>query len=332
MRRFSIPRLRLAYDNGLTIFANLSPQSWPAVILGIPFVLPQDSWVAYDQSDGYLNFSAIVPGIPYRFDYARLPGVYEMIDGRGTTTSFGTIQATDVKIAWSNGFTVEETGAWPNEFTVTGTLPPPPPAALPDPPALPSPNDASQRFRAIQGLFGWFYRARDPAAAFPNPSHPYWQQYGNDHRKYFLYPELDDDAAAGRYVYAGNPDVHLDATTMHPGKNVDAVRGWLAAVPGFASVSGTAAMVSGPSGGNGVEVRIRRGFEGPVLWRATVADGDTIGVSHSLRARVASGDLLLFEVDSLGQTSGDLVRWAPRIAYTPRAMPRGGLEPVGSPR
>ncbi len=323
---FSNPRLRVRYDNGLQVYANLSSTPWVYAVAGETFTLDQDGWVCCNPNTGYLNFSAQPAGYDHRFDYVRCPGEYEMIDGRGVATSYGLITATNLKIVWENGYTVEETGSFPRDFTITGTMPEYEPAETPDPLPIPPPNDASASFRHIQGLYQWFYRAYDPSITVP-PDRLFWQKFNR-------YPDLDYDKNSGAYFYRDDPDVTVGAAAMHPGAEVDAVRGWLAYAPGRIAITGNAAKQSGSMGGNGVEVRIREDFEGAVMWQRTISSDDTAGYDHNLSLWVDTGDVILFEADGLGDSTDDEIIWAPVISYAARpvaefsADQRLGLAPL----
>jgi PKD repeat protein len=323
---FSNPRLRILYDNGLEIYANHNDTDWVYSVAGVTFTIPKDGWVAYNSQTGYLNFSAQPAGYGYRFDYVVYPGKYEMIDGRGASTSYGSITGTDLKIVWENGYTVEETGTFPLDFTITGTMPTPDAAEAPDPLPRPLPNDASVNFRHLPGLYMWFYRAYDDSITVP-ADRPFWSRFNR-------YPELDFDESTNRYFYRYEPTVTVSANTMHPGNSVDAVRGWLAYAPGQVRITGNVAKQGGYTGGNGAEARIRDDFEGAILWQQTIAANDTTGYDIDLLVPVGTGDMLLFEVDALGDSTDDTVAWAPVITYVDppeaefSAQPRVGGAPL----
>jgi len=304
---FSNPRLRVLYDNGLEIYANHNAADWVYSVAGETFTMPKEGWVAYNPTTGYLNFSAIPAGYGYRFDYVLCPGKYEMIDGRGTSTSYGSITGTNLKIVRANGYTVTETGTFPADFTTTGTMPTPDPAVPADPLPKPVPNDASANFRHIQGMYMWFYRAYDDSIGVPG-DRPFWSKFNR-------YPDLDYDKSTDNYFYRYEPTVTIGADTMHPGDSVDAVRGWLAYAPGSVKITGNAAKEAGHTSGNGAVVRIRDDFEGAILWEETIAGSDTTGYDVDLLAQVDTGDILLFEVDALGDATDDLIAWAPLITY-----------------
>jgi len=323
---FSNPRLRILYDNGLEIYANHNDVDWVYSVAGETFTIPKDGWVAYNATTGYLNFSAQPAGYGYRFDYVVYPGKYEMIDGRGVSTSYGGITGTDLKIVWANGYTVEETGTFPGDFTITGTMPTPDPAEAPGPLPRPPANDASANFRHLPGLYMWFYRAYDDSITVP-VDRPFWSKFNR-------YPELDFDESMNRYFYRYEPTVRVSANTMRPGNGVDAVRGWVAYAPGQVRVTGNVAKQGGYTGGNGAEARIRDDFEGAILWQQTIAANDTTGYDIDLLVPVGTGDILLFEVDALGDSTDDSVSWAPVITYVDppeaefSAQPRVGGAPL----
>jgi len=102
------PRLRITYLNGLVIYVNHGDTPWTVDAAGASFLLDKNAWVAHHPSSGLLEFSAVPDGYGDRFDYVISPGRFEMIDGRGNPTSYGTISATDFKVVWKNGFTVLE--------------------------------------------------------------------------------------------------------------------------------------------------------------------------------------------------------------------------------
>jgi hypothetical protein len=53
-----------------------------------------------------------------------------------------------------------------------------------------------------------------------------------------------------------------------------------------------------------------------VLWNASIANGDTIGVSHDITTTVAAGDSLYFVVNKGdGNNYCDSTAWDPTITY-----------------
>jgi len=107
------PRIRISYDNGLVIFVNHSDTPWTVSAAGTSFLLEKDAWVAHHPGSGLVEFSAVPSGHSDRFDYVISPNRFEMIDGRGNSTTYGGISATDFKVVWKNGFTVsEDSRAW----------------------------------------------------------------------------------------------------------------------------------------------------------------------------------------------------------------------------
>jgi len=102
------PRIRITYQNGLVIYVNHSDTPWTVTAGGTSFLLEKNAWVASHAGTGLLEFSAVPNGYGDRFDYVSYPNRFEMIDGRGIPTTYGTISATDFKVVWKNGFTVTE--------------------------------------------------------------------------------------------------------------------------------------------------------------------------------------------------------------------------------
>jgi hypothetical protein len=103
------PRQRLTYANGLVIHVNHATTNWLNITAaGRVFTIPPNGWVAYHPCSGLLEFSAIPSTHQHRFDYVIKPGCFEMIDGRGTQTTFGTVTGKDFHVTWVNGFTVTE--------------------------------------------------------------------------------------------------------------------------------------------------------------------------------------------------------------------------------
>jgi len=112
------PRLRLSFANGLVVYVNHHSDPWTGIVLDLDpvdetFTIPQNGWVAHHPDTGLLEFSAIPSEHAQRFDYVLRPDCFEMLDGRGQSTNYGSLTATDFKVIWANGFTVTEaTPVW----------------------------------------------------------------------------------------------------------------------------------------------------------------------------------------------------------------------------
>ncbi len=102
------PEVKITYENGLEIFINHSGATWNVNAAGTDFALDRNAWVAHQPSTGFLEFSATPQGYSQRFDYVFSPNRFEMIDGRGISTTCGSITATNFKVVWKNGFSVTE--------------------------------------------------------------------------------------------------------------------------------------------------------------------------------------------------------------------------------
>ena len=88
-------KLKVVYQNGLTVFVNHGTSDWVQWHNGTQYVLPEDGYLAYLDALGFLTFSAkLSPGGP-RFDYVDAKGQYVFMDGRGSVTSHGKIQTSD---------------------------------------------------------------------------------------------------------------------------------------------------------------------------------------------------------------------------------------------
>ncbi|MFC1735165.1 hypothetical protein ACFL1X_03545 [Candidatus Hydrogenedentota bacterium] len=104
-----VAKIRLTYDNGLTIWINHDTSNWNVSAGGVNYTIPENGWVAYNSTSGFVEFSAIPAGRSSRFDYVYSPRFgFELIDGRGRSTTYGSITGTNLKVEWYNGFTVTE--------------------------------------------------------------------------------------------------------------------------------------------------------------------------------------------------------------------------------
>jgi len=88
-------RLRVEYRNGTVVYVNRSDQSdWTVPMPGGgEITLPPWSWLAFSDSNGFLEFSATPGGEGRRIDYVRSKE-FEFLDGRGNWSSYGNLQAT----------------------------------------------------------------------------------------------------------------------------------------------------------------------------------------------------------------------------------------------
>ncbi len=104
---FRNPRLRITYQNGLTIWVNHGSTRWDVgPIGGVTYGLFEDGFIAHDPATGLRVFSArpsdlrpSEPQVP--FDYADVPNRWTMLDGRGQVSHYDGLDAT------ANGIVVE---------------------------------------------------------------------------------------------------------------------------------------------------------------------------------------------------------------------------------
>lgn len=99
------PRLRIGYDNGATVWVNHSEVEWLVVLNGFSYRLPVHGWLVAHDAAGILGYSALRDG--RRVDYLRSPE-WEVMDGRGQTTSFPGRIARDLVVVFPDGAVLEE--------------------------------------------------------------------------------------------------------------------------------------------------------------------------------------------------------------------------------
>lgn len=98
----------------------------------------------------------------------------------------------------------------------------------------------------------------------------------------------------------------------------DSVRRWVAPFGGTVRVTGTATLVDAQDyAGDGVRVMVEApgASAGPRLFDA-VLDGGAASADHDVTLEVDKGQALYFRVHVVDDGAGDVVDWAPRVAYT----------------
>ncbi len=121
---------------------------------------------------------------------------------------------------------------------------------------------------------------------------------------------MTDYQANGGVWKGSQPYVLIGAGTQHPDA-YDSVRTWVAPTSGTIVVTGTARM--GGSGGDGVNVTVKKGND--VLWGPNAIDGSDTdsGVSHDFQVSVNAGDRLYFIVNRNGNNYYDATLWNPVV-------------------
>lgn len=124
------------------------------------------------------------------------------------------------------------------------------------------------------------------------------------------YTDMTDYQANGGVWKGSQPYVLIGAGTQHPDA-YDSVRTWVAPTSGTIVVTGTARM--GGSGGDGVNVTVKKGND--VLWGPNAIDGSDTdsGVSHDFQVSVNAGDRLYFIVNRNGNNYYDATLWNPVV-------------------
>lgn len=114
---FRDPRIRIVYQNGLTVWVNHNAASWTVSAGGVTYTIPEDGYVAWKAASGggpaFRSFSAIPSGVSARIDYCYAPGRWEYFDGRGVVSTYAGIDTQGIRRArlvnFVTGSTVYET-------------------------------------------------------------------------------------------------------------------------------------------------------------------------------------------------------------------------------
>lgn len=114
---FRHPRIRIVYQNGLTVWVNHSTTNWSITAGGVSYTIPEDGYVAWKAASGggqaFRSFSAIPSGLGSRVDYCYAPGRWEYFDGRGTVNAYAGIDTQGIRrsrlVNFVTGSTVYET-------------------------------------------------------------------------------------------------------------------------------------------------------------------------------------------------------------------------------
>lgn len=127
---FRDPRIRITYENGLTVWVNHATANWTVSVGGVTYAIPQDGYVAWQAAIGggpaFRSFSAIPNGVASRIDYCYAPNRWEFFDGRGAVNGYAGIDTQGVRRLRATNFvtgsTVAENGS--NGIQVVpGTVP-----------------------------------------------------------------------------------------------------------------------------------------------------------------------------------------------------------------
>ncbi|MBL8861626.1 MAG: hypothetical protein JNK02_06400 [Planctomycetes bacterium] len=114
---FRDPRIRITYQNGLSVWVNHNPSSWSITAGGVAYTIPEDGYLAWKAGSGgspaFRSFSAIPSGTSSRIDYCFAPGRWEFFDGRGVVSGYGGIETQGLRrlrlVNFVTGATVFET-------------------------------------------------------------------------------------------------------------------------------------------------------------------------------------------------------------------------------
>ncbi len=152
----------------------------------------------------------------------------------------------------------------------------------------------STDYSLTQGLKNWFYKYVS-SNAFLNMTWNGTAWQGND-ANLLLWP-----------------------TGGHPGPTGDTALEWKAPHAGVVMVAGIVTDANRGCG-DGVTATIelngnQQPLTGTTLWKGTIENGDTVGVSHHLALRVETNDVLRFLMNPRGTNYCDSTRWDPTVAF-----------------
>ena len=127
LEAFRDPLLVLTFRDGFELFVNHGRLPWSVMVRGVSVELPEDGFAAHQTGTELLAFSGIIPTLgTARFDYAYVPGRWEILDGRGSISAFGAQDTTGFKgLALSNfarGIDLLQTA--PSQIRVIREMPP----------------------------------------------------------------------------------------------------------------------------------------------------------------------------------------------------------------
>jgi len=98
---FRDARIRMVYENGLTVWVNHNPANWSITAGGVTYAIPEDGYVAWKPTAGggpaFRSFSAIPSGVGSRIDYCYAPGRWEYFDGRGAVNNYAGIDTQGIR-------------------------------------------------------------------------------------------------------------------------------------------------------------------------------------------------------------------------------------------
>lgn len=177
------PRLFLHWTSGLSVWVNFAETDWTVLTTKGTFTLPKHGWVAVEGN--FLEFSAIVNA--RRVDYVDCPNSFELLDGRGRSTTYGGLSSKYLTVVKADGRTIAEDSTG----SLTVTVPPAPRAGI-----------------ATPGMAG----AKGPAIAFGGASRIVLNLPAPAQAAFSVYDaagRVVATLAAERYA-AGNHEVHLE--------------------------------------------------------------------------------------------------------------------------
>lgn len=127
---FRNPRIRIVYQNGLTVWVNHGTTNWSVTAGGVTYSIGEDGYVAYKAPVGggqaFRSFSATPSGVSGRIDYCYAPGRWEYFDGRGSVNNYAGIDTQGIRrsrfVNFVTGSTAFETAS--NQIQVVPGTPP----------------------------------------------------------------------------------------------------------------------------------------------------------------------------------------------------------------
>lgn len=155
---------------------------------------------------------------------------------------------------------------------------------------------ASTDFSATQGYRNWYYLGSDGVYMTFDYANSRWQ---------------------GSEAY-----VLLWSSGGHPGEIADAVRRWVAPSAGNITITGNV-RDGYDCGTDGVVVQIKKGST--ILWQASIANGDMVGLNFNVATTVAAGEVIDFVINKGIDGSCDVTVFDPTITVD-GGSPTGRLD------
>jgi hypothetical protein len=168
-------------------------------------------------------------------------------------------------------------------------------------------------YATFYGKNGWRYEAYNPKPVQPFnnrediiKSPRYWKM------QYYTAPDGERWNGFEQYI-------SLNAGGGHPDNSYNAVRTWVAPVPGTVRITGK--VVHPKAEGNGVGVMIVKSDDADrdipkdsVLWGRHIVANAT--KEHDVKTSVQAGEAIRFIIDKNGNRSHDSTAWSPSIEYS----------------